>query len=323
MKCSNCGAEIRGGKFCEFCGAQISSEMLKEQEKLNKQGCPKCGSSNIAFRRENHGVIQGKSKKVVVHKTIGMCNDCGYTWTITETPKKRKTWLWVLGWIFIFPLPLTLILVKNKKMKPVLKYGLIATAWLLYLIFALSGSSSDNTADKRTDASGTVSITQQESLTENDAIVDYSSVTSSGQATSQAVSTETKTATSPSTTKPATTAPTTKTTTTTTTTTKPSTTTTTARPTTTITTNTTTATTKATTVYVAPTTTKREATTSSRQISSYYVLNTNPDRMRIHIPSCSSVQEIKPENYSTTDDYNWAIAHGYSPCGRCHPDLKQ
>ena len=44
MKCPNCGAEIESGKFCEFCGAQLSTEMLKEQEQLNKQGCPKCGS---------------------------------------------------------------------------------------------------------------------------------------------------------------------------------------------------------------------------------------------------------------------------------------
>ena len=35
MKCPNCGAEIESGKFCEYCGAQLSSEMLKEQEKKN------------------------------------------------------------------------------------------------------------------------------------------------------------------------------------------------------------------------------------------------------------------------------------------------
>ncbi len=50
MKCANCGAEIPNtSNFCEYCGSQISVEMKKEQEQLKKEGCPKCGSSNIAF----------------------------------------------------------------------------------------------------------------------------------------------------------------------------------------------------------------------------------------------------------------------------------
>ena len=48
-----------------------------------------------------------------------------------------------------------------------------------------------------------------------------------------------------------------------------------------------------------------------------YVLNTNTKK--IHYPSCSSVEKIKPENYATTDDYSSAIAQGYVPCKRCEP----
>ena len=48
-----------------------------------------------------------------------------------------------------------------------------------------------------------------------------------------------------------------------------------------------------------------------------YVLNTNT--MKIHNPSCSSVEDILPHNYATTKDFDGAIADGYSPCGRCHP----
>ena len=145
MKCPSCGAEIESGKVCSYCGAQISSEMLREQEILNKAGCPKCGSTNVSYRRENQGEIRGKNSKQVVHQTVGLCKDCGYTWIPTgEQPvKKRKTWLWVLGWIFIFPLPLTLILLKKKEMKPVIKYGIIAVAWLLYLIIAFAGKGAD------------------------------------------------------------------------------------------------------------------------------------------------------------------------------------
>lgn len=66
-------------------------------------------------------------------------------------------------------------------------------------------------------------------------------------------------------------------------------------------------------------------TVSNNSLSTYehdtngvtYVLNTNTKK--IHYPSCSSVEEIKPKNYATTDDYNSAIAQGYVPCKRCEP----
>lgn len=66
-------------------------------------------------------------------------------------------------------------------------------------------------------------------------------------------------------------------------------------------------------------------TVSNNPLSTYehdtngvtYVLNTNTKK--IHYPSCSSVEEIKPKNYATTDDYNSAIAQGYVPCKRCEP----
>ena len=144
MKCPYCGAEIVSGKFCEACGSQITVEMMKEQEQLNKSGCPKCGSSNVSFRRENQGEIRGKKSKEIVHKTVGVCKDCGYTWYPEGgSEKKRKTWLWVLGWIFIFPLPLTLILVKKKDMKPAVKYGIIAAAWVIYLLIGIFGKPAD------------------------------------------------------------------------------------------------------------------------------------------------------------------------------------
>ena len=64
MKCPNCGAEIaNGSKTCEFCGTQITYDMLREQEQLSKKGCPKCGSSNITFTRENQGEIRGRKAK--------------------------------------------------------------------------------------------------------------------------------------------------------------------------------------------------------------------------------------------------------------------
>lgn len=53
----------------------------------------------------------------------------------------KKTWLWVLGWICIFPLPLTILLLRKKDMKPAIKYGIIAIAWLLFFVIGMSGNS--------------------------------------------------------------------------------------------------------------------------------------------------------------------------------------
>ena len=144
MKCPSCGAEITAGRFCESCGSQITPDMLRDQEILNKQGCPKCGSTNIQIRRENQGEIREKNSKKVLHQTVAFCKDCGYTWYPNGQQKPRKTWLWVLGWIFIFPLPLTLILLKKKNLHPAIKYGVIAVAWILYLLFAFFGKTSDD-----------------------------------------------------------------------------------------------------------------------------------------------------------------------------------
>lgn len=136
MKCPNCGAETSAA-VCEYCGTQIN----------NPQGCCKrCGSPNLSFRRENQGEIKGKKTKQIVHRTVGVCKDCGYTWFEDEKASpKRKTWLWVLGWIFIFPLPLTILMIKNKKLKLWLKILIIAASWVVYLLIALAGKSSSNT----------------------------------------------------------------------------------------------------------------------------------------------------------------------------------
>ncbi len=71
-------------------------------------------------------------------------------------------------------------------------------------------------------------------------------------------------------------------------------------------------------------TTKKQTTAEKKTESAnapvsdiVYVLNTS--RMKIHYKSCPSVKEIAADNYAETDDYDGAIADGYSPCGRCKP----
>lgn len=165
MKCPNCGAEIESGKFCEYCGAQLSSEQIREQELINKEGCPKCGSSNVSFSREKQGEFKGKNSSFVVRNTIGLCKDCGYTWTVTgkdsENPK-RKTWLWVLGWIFVFPVPLMLIL-RKKEMNNALKWVIIVLAWLAYIGLVIAGGSSSKTQNSSKNSGSSVVVASSSS----------------------------------------------------------------------------------------------------------------------------------------------------------------
>ena len=145
MKCPSCGAEVGTSKYCEFCGSQMSYTMQREQEQLNKKGCPECGSSNIRFNRENQGELRGKNTKRVIHRTVGFCADCGATWypnsAANEAPKKRRTWLWILGWVFIFPVPLTILIYRNERLNKWLKVGIIAAGWIFYLLIVLGNQS--------------------------------------------------------------------------------------------------------------------------------------------------------------------------------------
>lgn len=152
MKCPNCGAEAQG-KFCEYCGSEIP------QGNANVGGCPKCGCTNLTFKRERVGTAtQSRSQKNMLgkgrtshavsqsaYRTVGICQSCGYTWNPNSSSKSgKKTWLWVLGWICMFPVPLTIILLKKKDLKPAVKYSIIAVAWLLFFIIGLSGGETEN-----------------------------------------------------------------------------------------------------------------------------------------------------------------------------------
>lgn len=181
MKCPNCGGEAIG-KFCEFCGSEMPREkesinitnnyygdvpLQEENEDATKGCCPKCMSTKISFKRERIGTAtQSSSKKNVVgrgskgksvsqsaYRTIGLCQNCGFTWNPnveaagSADKKQAPIWLWVLGWICIFPVPLTILMLRKKDMKPALKYGIIAAGWIVYLIIGLSGNSNNSTSN--------------------------------------------------------------------------------------------------------------------------------------------------------------------------------
>ena len=79
-----------------------------------------------------------------------------------QQPKKKRTWLWVLGWIFIFPVPLTILLLRNKTLDKKLKYGIIAAAWIIYLIVALAGrGTKDNNSTSQKVGDNTPSVVHE------------------------------------------------------------------------------------------------------------------------------------------------------------------
>lgn len=147
MKCPNCGAEVNG-KFCAYCGSAIEQEVEEINELNCYKECPRCGSKNIKFRREqvkNSKRANGKYDSASGYKTVGFCEECGYTWDPLKYPKKKingKTILWILGWLCIFPVPLTILLLRSDKIKSnVAKYVVIAMAWIAYLIIGIGGNS--------------------------------------------------------------------------------------------------------------------------------------------------------------------------------------
>lgn len=151
MKCPNCGAIIKdGSKFCEFCGDSITANMKRDQEYVNKAGCPKCGSSNIKFEREKQGEVRGKKGTAVVRATVGFCGDCGYTWHTagsSNQPKKNNMLWWVLGWIFFFPAPVMVLIWRKKcKWDIKVKIGITVAFWLLFFIIGGVGGTSDSSS---------------------------------------------------------------------------------------------------------------------------------------------------------------------------------
>lgn len=49
-----------------------------------------------------------------------------------------------------------------------------------------------------------------------------------------------------------------------------------------------------------------------------YIINTSSKKF--HLPTCSSVEDIKEENRENYNGYReWLIENGYEPCGRCKP----
>ncbi len=122
-RCSNCGTLFDTGNYCPTCGVKIGTKA---------KTCPSCGTEFFTNACPNCGYNNISNKNT------------SYAGNSSQKRKRSKTWLWVLGWIFIFPLPLTILLSRKKDMNPVIKFIIIAVAWLLYFALAFLGARNNN-----------------------------------------------------------------------------------------------------------------------------------------------------------------------------------
>ena len=71
-------------------------------------------------------------------------------------------------------------------------------------------------------------------------------------------------------------------------------------------------------VVLAPASEAPDAAPVTRSAERTYSINTSSGKF--HVPSCSSVSEMKESNKREfTGSRDDLIASGYQPCGRCHP----
>lgn len=130
--CNNCGTVFTDGMYCPQCGVKAGQK---------PRVCPNCGHQYFSNACPTCGYVKENKERVASKGERPITRSESHP---VRPEKKRRTWLWVLGWIFIFPIPLTVLLLRKKNMKPVLKYGIIAAAWGVYLFFGATGNSDTN-----------------------------------------------------------------------------------------------------------------------------------------------------------------------------------
>ncbi len=133
--------------ICPRCGAH-----LQVRENTKRFRCEHCGTVLLVDDEVQHvqydnaedaGYQFEKGRQRAKRETDYQSGQRSSSVTNRKKKKKRRTWLWGLGWLFIFPLPLTILLLRKKKMRPVLKYSILAVSWLFYLLFAAAVNSAE------------------------------------------------------------------------------------------------------------------------------------------------------------------------------------
>lgn len=167
MVCPNCGASLQvdadqKNLTCNYCG-----NCLYVDDEVKHVQYDNAEETGYQFEK---GRQRAQAEALGLNQQPARMNP-------GQPPKKRKTWLWVLGWICIFPVPLTILMIRNRKLSKPVKIGIIAAAWIIYLLIAFSGGvSGDNndTSNVNTETT-TVEQTTDESVIDNDEATNGSS----------------------------------------------------------------------------------------------------------------------------------------------------
>lgn len=167
MVCPNCGASLQvdadqKNLTCNYCG-----NCLYVDDEVKHVQYDNAEETGYQFEK---GRQRAQAEALGLNQQTARMNP-------GQPPKKRKTWLWVLGWICIFPVPLTILMIRNRKLSKPVKIGIIAAAWIIYLLIAFSGGvSGDNndTSNVNTETT-TVEQTTDESVIDNDEATNGSS----------------------------------------------------------------------------------------------------------------------------------------------------
>ena len=136
MTCPNCGAQLqidadRAQVYCEHCGTK-----LLMQDDVHHIQYDNAEESGYLFEKGRQRAIEEAEKRRrqdAYNQQQRYAPPPSIQNQAQQAPRKRRTWLWILGWLFIFPVPVTVLMLRRKDIKPIVKYGVIIVAWILYL----------------------------------------------------------------------------------------------------------------------------------------------------------------------------------------------
>lgn len=153
MVCPNCGASLqvdadKNNLTCNYCGSNLLLDDGVQHIQYDNAEAAGYQFERGRQRAQAEARISPDRQQATINPN--------------KAQKKSKTWLWVLGWIFIFPVPLTILMLRNKKLNKMIKYGIIAVAWIIYLIIALAGRGvKDNSSTSQNVGDNTSSVVHE------------------------------------------------------------------------------------------------------------------------------------------------------------------
>ena len=157
--------------ICPRCGAH-----LKVREDVKRFKCEHCGTTLLVDDEVQHiqydnaedaGYQFEKGRQRAQREADYTSQKRTSSGNSRKKKKKSTTWLWVLGWLFIFPLPLTILMLRNRKLRPAIRYGIIAVSWAVYLFLGMvwnkDNTNGDNTAQNASASAQRSSLTSSTS----------------------------------------------------------------------------------------------------------------------------------------------------------------